>query len=51
MSVIDYKTFHPDLIVLLKHTMNIMAFYAKDNERNSLTVYRKVVKKVIENTN
>ncbi|CAD8153241.1 unnamed protein product [Paramecium pentaurelia] len=51
LVVIDQKSFHPDLIALLKHTLNIMGLFAKDNERNVLTVYRKVVKKVIENTN
>ncbi|CAK68868.1 unnamed protein product (macronuclear) [Paramecium tetraurelia] len=51
LTVIDQKSFPPDLILLLKHTMNIMAYFAKDNERNSLTVYRKVVKKIIQNSN
>ncbi|CAK81773.1 unnamed protein product (macronuclear) [Paramecium tetraurelia] len=51
LTVIDQKSFPPDLIILLKHTMNIMAFFAKDNERNALTVYRKVVKKIIQNSN
>lgn len=28
--------------------MSIMAYFSKDNERNALVVYKKVVKKVIE---
>ncbi|CAD8076144.1 unnamed protein product [Paramecium sonneborni] len=51
LTVIDQKSFPPDLIILVKHTMNIMAYFAKDNERNSLTVYKKVVKKIIQNKN